>query len=90
VGFAIRKSVLVPGVVSLDEDSLANLADRLLGVVRKDPSKLDSILEKHVDMRGELEPILATAVRVESVKHPAISEDVRSRFKHKLLASSDI
>src|SRR5450830_1558232 len=41
-------------------------------------------------MRGELEPILATAVKVESVKHPAISADVRSRFKHKLLASSDI
>lgn len=74
----------------MDEDSLADLADRLLGVVRRDPSKLDAILEKHGDMRGELEPILATAVRVESVEHPAISEDVRSRFKHKLLASSDI
>lgn len=74
----------------MDEDPLENLADRLLGVVRKDPSKLDYILEKHGDIRGELEPILATAVKVESVKHPAISADVRSRFKHKLLASSDI
>lgn len=69
------------------EDPLANLADRLLAVVRKDAGKLDTVLEEHGDVREELEPILTTAVKVNSVEHPAISADARRDIKDKALAS---
>ena len=70
------------------EDPLANLADRLLTIVRKDAGKLDTVLEEHGDVREELEPILTTAMRVDSVKHPAIPADARRDIKEKALASS--
>lgn len=77
-------------MVGLDEDPVVNLVDRLVGVVQKDTSKLGTVLERHQDLRGELEPILATAVKIESVKHPVISADARNSYKQKILASTSI
>ena len=69
----------------MNEDS-GNLFDKSLDSVRKDRSKLDSILSKHTDVRAELEPVLKTAMVVESVEQPSMSAKSRQDFRQRVLS----
>ena len=69
----------------MNEDS-GNLFDKLLDVVRKDRSKLDSVLSKHAGTRAELEPVIKTAMVIESVEQPRMSAKSRQDFRQRVLA----
>jgi len=74
-------------VVSLEEDYLDSLTDRLIGVIIRDNTKLDAVLSKHDDVRQEVEPVLDTALKIGAIKHPEMSAEARKDFKERVLAS---
>ncbi|MBU4218526.1 MAG: hypothetical protein KKB90_06135, partial [Actinobacteria bacterium] len=69
----------------MSEDS-GNLIDKQLSIVRKDRSKLESVLKKNEAVRGELETVLNTAIAIESVEQPKMSGKTRQSYRQKALA----
>lgn len=71
----------------MEEDYLDSLTDRLIGVIRRDETKLEAVLSKHDDVRQEVEPVLDTALKIGAIRHPEMSAKARKDFKEKVLAS---
>ncbi|MCG2795703.1 MAG: hypothetical protein L6427_07575, partial [Actinomycetia bacterium] len=69
----------------MSEDS-GNLFDKQLSIIRKDRSKLESVLKKNEDIRDELESVLNTAIAIESVERPKMAAKARQDYRQKVLA----
>ena len=70
----IVTTIVPEGEKVADLKDNAELFDKLLREVQKDPTRLDRILAKHADLREELEPFLRTALFVSASEPPVMKQ----------------